>query len=615
MASDGGETAPGSPPRDMVADRYRITGRLGRGGMGTVWQATDELLRRQVAVKELHLPDTGLSARQAALRRERALREARTAALIRHPHVVVVHDVVEHQGHPWIVMELVDGLSLAHLLDKDGPLPPREAARVGAAVAGALRAAHASDIQHRDVKPANVLVEHGTGRVVLTDFGIARLPGSGTISETGAFIGSPEYTAPERMSGRGTGPASDLWSLGALLCAAVHGESPFHRDSIGEIVHAVAIDAFVPPEELGPLLPVVLRLLDRDPERRMGSAEAQRLLASLAETGAEPVVAAVELPLSTPETTEPDAAPEAAPEADAERTPDGSPSRRRESTGDAVGNVSGNAVGGEIEAVAGRPVVPGAPGRPSSRARGVRDARSRGGIQMIAVGALVVIAVSAGAGATYLVSRHSSGDGRTPTAGPSASSPAPASTAPFRTRGGSFPPPDGRFPPPMGWNGPPGPPPDGMGPPPGAPGTPPLPAGFHLVHDPAGFSVVLPGGYVRDPEPPDIFYWSADHSFRFGESSGRPDPHGAYAALHRRHLAGPKTYVAYRDGVVTTTEEHGQQAALWEFTYDHAGARRAFELCWTENGRMYEISLSAPIAHVEQARSAFDTARATFRAG
>src|SRR5882757_8751681 len=184
MASDGGRTTAGRVPRGVVAGRYRISGRLGRGGMGTVWRATDELLRRQVAVKELHLPDAGLSEVESGRQRERALREARSVARIRHPHVVVVHDVVEQDGRPWIVMELVDGRSLADVLTEDGPLEPREAARICGAVAGVLLDVDDHGIQHRDVKPANVLIEHasadGGGRVVLTDFGIARVPGSVT---------------------------------------------------------------------------------------------------------------------------------------------------------------------------------------------------------------------------------------------------------------------------------------------------------------------------------------------------------------------------------------------------------------------------------------------------
>ncbi|WNI14342.1 protein kinase domain-containing protein [Actinacidiphila sp. ITFR-21] len=587
MASDGGadagETAPSPPPRDVVAGRYRITGRLGRGGMGTVWQATDELLRRQVAVKELHLTDEGLTARQAALRRERALREARTAALIRHPHVVVVHDVVEDKGHPWIVMELIDGRSLADLLERDGPLAPREAARVGAALADALRAAHEQDIQHRDVKPANVLVERSTGRVVLTDFGIARTPGSPTISETGAFLGSPEYTAPERMSGRGAGPAADLWSLGALLCAAVHGESPFRRDSIGAIVHAVAIDAFTPPPEVGPLLPVVVGLLDRDPARRMGADEARRLLGAFAETGRVPRARAV---------------PEAEAVPGAEAAAGGDPASAAcpaAGVSGAAEGAAGSPAGGWAEAAG----LPGAAVRPAPRAP---DSRRRSGLQVVAVGALVVLAVSAGGAATYLV-------GRQDPAGRPVDGPPPASAAGFPSAGGGFPPP-------APGSGPQGPPPqDGQGPPPDAPGMPRFPPGFLLVTDPAGFAVVLPPAFGRDPEPPYTYYRSPDRSVRFGERGGLPDPRGPLAVLRERHLAGAATYPGYRDAVVTAAQEHGLPAALWQFTYGRGQARRAFVLCWTENGRMYEISLSAPESGAERAANTFDIARGTFAAG
>jgi serine/threonine protein kinase len=271
MASDGG----------LIAGRYRVGGRLGRGGMGTVWRANDELLGRQVAVKELH-PAGGVP--QAA-----ALREARAVAQIKHRHVIVVHDVVEEDGRPWIVMELIDGRSLADLLAQDGPVEPREAARIGAAVTGALRAAHGCGVLHRDIKPANVLIERESGRVVLTDFGIARVAGSTTLTGDGAFVGSPEYTAPERMSGLDAGPESDLWSLGVLLCEAVTGRSPFRRDSLGGVLHAVVFDEIRPPVQTGPLLPVVAALLERDPARRMGAAEVEERLRALAAAGAVPV--------------------------------------------------------------------------------------------------------------------------------------------------------------------------------------------------------------------------------------------------------------------------------------------------------------------------------------
>ncbi|MFJ9703656.1 serine/threonine-protein kinase [Streptomyces sp. NPDC101234] len=269
----------------LVAGRYRLETRLGRGGMGVVWRATDQLLGRQVAVKELALDDSR-SDDEARLRRDRTLREAQAVAQLHHPHIIVVHDVVEDGERPYIVMELIDGGSLADRISRGGPVDVGEAARIGIDLLSALRTAHEAGVLHRDIKPANVLVEAGTGRVVLTDFGIAQVAGATTLTETGSFVGSPEYTAPERMSGSRSGPASDLWSLGALLCAALSGESPFRRDSFGGILHAVVSDEIRPPAQAEPLLPVVRGLLERDPERRLGAAEAERMLRAFLETGA-----------------------------------------------------------------------------------------------------------------------------------------------------------------------------------------------------------------------------------------------------------------------------------------------------------------------------------------
>ncbi|MEV4442105.1 serine/threonine-protein kinase [Streptomyces sp. NPDC049577] len=281
-------------PGGLLAGRYRLGRRVGRGGMGTVWRATDELLAREVAVKELHVGD---GAHDGEAQRERTLREARTVALIKHPNVIVLHDIVEQDGRPWIVMELIEGRSLSDLLVADGPVGPREAARIGVAMLGALRAAHARGVLHRDIKPANVLLEAGTGRVVLTDFGIAQVSGATTITEAGAFVGSPEYTAPERMSGGRAGPESDLWSLGVLLCTALSGESPFHRDSVGGVLHAVVYDEIRPPAAADPLLPVVRGLLERDPARRMGADEAEDLLRAYLEYGRTPPAATRYMPV------------------------------------------------------------------------------------------------------------------------------------------------------------------------------------------------------------------------------------------------------------------------------------------------------------------------------
>ncbi|QWB23580.1 MULTISPECIES: serine/threonine-protein kinase [Streptomyces] len=273
----------------VIAGRYRFEERLGRGGMGVVWRATDQLLGRGVAVKELPYDET-LSAAEARRQRDRTLREARAVAQLSHPHIIVVHDVVEDDERPYIVMELIEGGSLADRLAHRGPVDASEAARIGIALLGALSAAHAAGVLHRDLKPDNVLLETGTDRVLLTDFGIAQVAGTPTLTENNSFVGSPEYTAPERMSGARTGPESDLWSLGALLCAALSGESPFRRDSLGGILHAVVAAEIRPPAQAGPLLPVVQGLLERDPDRRLDADRAERMLRAFRETGRTPEV-------------------------------------------------------------------------------------------------------------------------------------------------------------------------------------------------------------------------------------------------------------------------------------------------------------------------------------
>ncbi len=288
----------GERPEDnarVIGGRYRLEAQIGRGGMGVVWRATDQLLARQVAVKELAL-DTTLSAAESRLQRERTLREARAVAQLRHPHIIVVHDVVEDDERPCIVMDLLEGGSLAERISRYGPVDAVEAARIGVDLLGALRKAHDAGVLHRDLKPANVLLNLD-GIVVLTDFGVAQVSGASTLTESGAFVGSPEYTAPERMSGARTGPESDLWSLGVLLCTALSGESPFRRDSLGGTLHAVVNEDIYPPAAVEPLLPVVRGLLERDPARRLDAIEAEWLLRAFLDTGRMPPVP----PGATPE--------------------------------------------------------------------------------------------------------------------------------------------------------------------------------------------------------------------------------------------------------------------------------------------------------------------------
>lgn len=251
----------------VIAGRYRLLSPLGEGGMGTVWRARDELLHREVAVKEVRAP-AGLPTSDVERMYARLEREAWAAARVADRNVVTVYDVATQDGRPWIVMELVRGISLAELLDAEGPLSPQRAAHIGAGVLSALRAAHDAGVLHRDVKPANVLLSNDN-RVVLTDFGIAMVEGSSALTMTGEVIGSPEFLAPERALGRTPGPESDLWSLGVLLYAAVEGNSPFRQDTPLSTLRAIVDEELPPPRRAGPLTPVIEGLLRKDPAERL----------------------------------------------------------------------------------------------------------------------------------------------------------------------------------------------------------------------------------------------------------------------------------------------------------------------------------------------------------
>ncbi|MFF2851815.1 serine/threonine-protein kinase [Streptomyces sp. NPDC058001] len=259
---------------------------LGEGGMGTVWRAFDEVLHREVAVKEVRAP-AGLPQSDVERLYARLEREAWAAARVAHRGVVTVYDVAAEGGRPWIVMELIRGLSLSDVLDAEGPMSPRRAAEVGAEVLAALRAAHEAGVLHRDVKPGNVLIAND-GRVVLSDFGIATVEGTSALTMTGEVIGSPEFLAPERALGHRPGPESDLWSLGVLLYATVEGQSPFRQATPLNTLRAV-VDEELPPSRLaGPLAPVIEGLLRKDPVDRMSAGEAERALRIVAAGGTAP---------------------------------------------------------------------------------------------------------------------------------------------------------------------------------------------------------------------------------------------------------------------------------------------------------------------------------------
>ncbi|MBB5629318.1 serine/threonine-protein kinase [Sphaerisporangium krabiense] len=263
-----------------MAGRYQLEEPIGRGGMGVVWRAHDELLDRAVAVKEVRYPGDPDDDEVAELNR-RTLREARAAGRLSHPNVVVVHDVIEEGGRPWIVMQLIESRSLGQVLREDGPLPVRMVAEIGLQVMEALRTAHAAGVLHRDVKPENVLLTDD-GRVVLTDFGIARMETDTTMTRTG-LVGTPAFIAPERLRGYPAQRESDLWSLGATLYAAVEGRPPHDKGMAMATMHAVLTDEPEPAPRAGRLGPVLLGLLEKNPERRLTADQAERLLRAIAE--------------------------------------------------------------------------------------------------------------------------------------------------------------------------------------------------------------------------------------------------------------------------------------------------------------------------------------------
>ncbi|MBT2367840.1 protein kinase [Streptomyces sp. ISL-10] len=296
-ARRGGQgSGAGAPEGRLLAGRYRLGGVLGRGGMGTVWRAVDETLGRTVAVKELRFPNA-IDEEEKRRLITRTLREAKAIARIRNNNAVTVYDVVDEDDRPWIVMELVEGKSLAEVVREDGVLTPRRAAEVGLAILDVLRSAHREGILHRDVKPSNVLIGKD-GRVVLTDFGIAQVEGDPSITSTGMLVGAPSYISPERARGHKPGPAADLWSLGGLLYASVEGCPPYDKGSAIATLTAVMTEPLDPPKNAGPLEEVIYGLLAKDPAQRLDDVGARALLTQVVHAPEAPVRSAeVESPV------------------------------------------------------------------------------------------------------------------------------------------------------------------------------------------------------------------------------------------------------------------------------------------------------------------------------
>ncbi|WP_031062919.1 serine/threonine-protein kinase [Streptomyces sp. NRRL WC-3742] len=518
--------AQGSTDGRLLAGRYRLNAVLGRGGMGTVWRAEDEMLGRTVAVKELRM-NASVDEEEKHRLIVRTLREAKATARIRHASAVTVFDVVEEDDRPWIVMELVESRSLADVVREDGPLAPARAAEIALDVLGVLSAAHALGILHRDVKPSNVLIGDD-GRVVLTDFGIASVEGDASVTSTGMLVGAPSYISPERARGQKPGPPADLWSLGGTLYAMVEGRPPYDRGSALATLTAVMTEELTAPENAGPLLAVIEGLLEKDPAERLDASQTRSMLRRV-------VAEATAKAESTTESAVPVAAAEEAGKKDVESEPV-KPEPRRSISG-LLGTVRVGSRAKDAEpagpAEPAAEAVPAAPAEaseaaPAPAADPIRPVTSewtmgatqaagadpRKGRRRLAVVTVVLVLLLI-AGVVAVVRAVGSGDGGadgagtngagttsagTNSAGASApaaapvvpSAPGASATEPAGTPAATTPPPVA--PPATGAASETGAPPAATtaAQPPAQPPAPAVPAGFHEYKDPSGFSVLLP---------------------------------------------------------------------------------------------------------------------------
>jgi tRNA A-37 threonylcarbamoyl transferase component Bud32 len=585
------EVAGPAAPERLLAGRYRLRAVIGRGGMGAVWRARDELLNRDVAVKEIIWPPYLDQAEQETARR-RALREAQMAARLNHPNVVGIYDIVEEDGRPWIVMELIPFRSLHDIVREDGPLSPGQAAEVGLGILAALRAAHDAGVLHRDVKPGNVLLAPG-GRVVLTDFGIARADGSPALTTSGVLVGSPSYISPERARGGQAGTAGDLWALGASLYAAVEGRPPFDREGVLASLTAVVTDEPDPSTRTGPLQPVISGLLRKDPGTRLGADEVEQMLRRVADgdgllveqpAGAgpegraerdQPDTAALPAPV-------PDAEPAAEPRAGGVLAPESpgpeSPVAPPEPEEQAQPEPQQQAAEPQAPPEPALPPPPAPPTPPHAPAPG--SARPGGRRSRVALGALGATAVIAVIAVVIALASPSSPGHRSASAG----SPSHAPTAPA-TRSAS--------PSPSSPSAPASPSPERPG---GGSGTSTLPAGYYRFTNSTGFSIGVPAGwqishggqyvYIQDPSDRGV-YLLIDQS-----NTPKPNP---LADWEQQAANRQGTYPGYHlIRLQSVRYAQAEKAADWEFTYDRNGqavrvlnrnvlanADHAYALYWT----------------------------------
>ncbi|MEV8430668.1 serine/threonine-protein kinase [Streptomyces chartreusis] len=549
----------------LVADRYLLVERVGSGGMGTVWRAEDRLLGRHVALKKLHIPPH-LQDDEVRTLYERTRREARSAARIAHPNVIVVHDVLDDEGLPCIVMEYIPSLTLSDVLKQRGPLPPAEAARIGRAMASALRAAHDAGVLHRDVKPGNVLLGDG-GRIVLTDFGIAMESGTSSLTKPGELIGSIRYLAPERLRGAHpeTGPASDLWALGATLYQAVEGRDPFRRATAIETAYAIATDPYDPPRSAGELAPVIEGLLVKDPGRRMDVHEVERRLADVTDGRVSGV--------DSTGGRESTGRREAAGWQDGAGPRDGSgrrdeaddPTLRERTRTHTHTGPTQHTTDGADSASTDRP----------ERAGGSSGRANRRRTVLWSVLAMALVACLAGGTLWWLKgkdalgsSAHGSGADR-PTS--SASAPSSGPTTP-----------------------------------------PPVPSGYHLEDAGSGLSVPVPDGWKSKTLPGGELAY-VDPTGLVGLRVNVVEFAGTDPVQHWRETEEEQTRrdnPGYERVRMASTTFRGRPAGYWEFTFDGTARKfRAAELAFaSDDGTQYVIYLSAPNARWHEYRPVFENA-------
>jgi eukaryotic-like serine/threonine-protein kinase len=563
----------------VLAGRYRLRAVIGRGGMGAVWRARDELLNRDVAVKEIIWPPEMDEAERETARR-RAVREAQMVARLRHPNVVGVYDFFEEDGRPAIVMELVPFPSLRDIVRDEGPVPSARAARIGLGVLAGLRAVHRAGVVHRDVKPANILLGPDD-RIVLTDFGIAKAVDSPTLTTSGILIGSPSYLAPERARGERADAAADLWGLGASLYSAVEGKPPFERPGVLASLTAVVSEEPEPPLHAGPLRPVINGLLRKDRGTRLGAADAERMLQDVLEqdSGAVrtasmtgryvgPVLGFGPEAAFEPTPSEPEAATESLPPVAAAPAP--------------VVMVPPEPAAAGILDAAGPPDTRAAPaphGPLPVRRRGPRRVRGLWAAALIAV--LGIAAITAAV--TSAVSRTSDHPAaHQPPKGPASSS--VHASAPGSTPASASSTPPSATPAPASS-------PAAAG---GAASA--APSGYYRFTNSTGFSIGVPVGwqiqhvghyvYIRDPANGGIFLLI--------DQSDQPKPN-ALADWQQQAAARQSSYPGYHlIRLATVSYPQAEQAADWEFTYDRGGvevevlnrnvlanAQHAYALYWS----------------------------------